>query len=240
MNRVVITGMGLWSCLGTNLDAVRDALYQGTSGIIYSPERKEAGYRSALVGNVPAVDLKPFLHRKFRNTMPEAAQYAYMATRQALEQARLDEEYLTQHEVGIIYGNDSVVEATMVGLDKFRAARDTIACGSGAIFQSMNSTVSMNLACLFHLRGINLTTASACSSGSQSIGLAALLIRDGLQECVVCGGAEENNLYGIAAFDGIQAFSIREDEPTRASRPFERPRWGRDAAYGPAGCQCQN
>ena len=226
MNRVVITGMGVWSCLGTNLDAVRDALYQGTSGIIYSPERKEAGYRSALVGNVPAVDLKPFLHRKFRNTMPEAAQYAYMATRQALEQARLDEEYLTQHEVGIIYGNDSVVEATMVGLDKFRAARDTVACGSGAIFQSMNSTVSMNLACLFHLRGINLTTASACSSGSQSIGLAALLIRDGLQECVVCGGAEENNLYGIAAFDGIQAFSIREDDPTRASRPFDRSRDG--------------
>ena len=225
-HRVVITGMGLWSCLGTTLDEVRDALYTGKSGIIYNPERKDAGFRSALVGNVPVADLKPLLHRKFRNTMPEAAQYAYLATLQALEQARLDEDYLTQHEVGIIYGNDSVVEATMIGLDKFRAARDTVACGSGAIFQSMNSTVSMNLACLFHLRGINLTTASACSSGSQSIGLAAMLIRDGLQECVVCGGAEENNLYGIAAFDGIQAFSVREDDPARASRPFDRSRDG--------------
>ena len=155
-----------------------------------------------------------------------AAQYAYMATLQALEQARLDEDYLVQHEAGIIYGNDSVVESTMIGLDKFRAARDTVACGSGAIFQSMNSSVSMNLACLFHLRGINLTTSSACSSGSQSIGLAAMLISNGLQECVVCGGAEENNLFGIAAFDGIQAFSVREDDPARASRPFDRSRDG--------------
>ena len=218
--------MGLWSCLGTTLDDVRNALYTGQSGIVYSPERKEAGFRSALVGNVPTADLKPYLHRKFRNTMPEAAQYAYLATLQALEQAHLDEDYLTQHEVGIIYGNDSAVEATMIGLDKFRAARDTVACGSGAIFQSMNSSVSMNLACLFHLRGINLTTASACSSGSQSIGLAAMLISGGLQECVVCGGAEENNLYGIAAFDGIQAFSVREDDPARASRPFDRSRDG--------------
>ena len=225
-HRVVITGMGLWSCLGTNLNDVRDALYSGKSGIIYSPERKDAGFRSALVGNVPPVDLKPYLHRKFRNTMPEAAQYAYMATLQALEQAHLDEDYLAQHEAGIIYGNDSVVESTMIGLDKFRAARDTVACGSGAIFQSMNSSVSMNLACLFHLRGINLTTSSACSSGSQSIGLAAMLISNGLQECVVCGGAEENNLFGIAAFDGIQAFSVREDDPARASRPFDRSRDG--------------
>ena len=218
--------MGLWSCLGTDLDTVRDALYSGKSGIVYSPERKEAGYRSALVGNVPPADLKPLLHRKLRNAMTEAGQYAYMSTLQALQQAHLDEDFLSQHEVGIIFGNDSVVHSTMLALDKFRAARDTIACGSGAIFQSMNSTVTMNLACLFHLRGINLTSAAACASGSQSIGLASMLIREGLQECVICGGAEENNLYGIAAFDGIQAFSVREAAPTEASRPFDRSRDG--------------
>ncbi len=225
-HRVVITGMGLWSCLGTNLQDVRDALYTGHSGIIYSPKRKEAGYRSALVGDVPAVDLKPLLHRKLRNSMPEAAQYAYMSTLQALGQAGLDEDFLLRNEVGIIFGNDSVVHATMIGLDKFRAARDTVACGSGAIFQTMDSTISMNLACLFHLRGINLTTAAACASSSQSIGLATTLIRHGMQECIVCGGAEENNLYGIAAFDGIQAFSVREDTPAEASRPFDRDRDG--------------
>ena len=114
----------------------------------------------------------------------------------------------------------------MHALDKFREFKDTAACGSGAIFQSMNSTVTMNLACLFKLRGINLTASAACASGSHSIGLGALLIRNGLQECVVCGGAQEANMYSVAAFDGIQSFSVREDEPARASRPFDRDRDG--------------
>ena len=226
MNRVVITGMGIWSCLGTTLDAVRDALYQGKSGIVFSQERKDAGFRSALVGNVPKADLKQFVPRNLRHFMPEEAQYAYMATRQALEDAGIDMDYLEKNEVGVIYGNDSVAEATMVAMDKFRAATNSVACGSGAIFQSMNSTITMNLACLFKLRGINLTASAACASGSQSIGLAAMLIANGLQECVVCGGAEENNMYGIASFDGIQAFSIREDAPEKASRPFDAGRDG--------------
>ena len=114
----------------------------------------------------------------------------------------------------------------MQGLDKFREFHDTAACGSGSIFQSMNSTVTMNLACLFRLRGINLTASAACASGSHSVGLAYLLVRDGLQDCVVCGGAQENNMYSVAAFDGIQSFSLREDEPERASRPFDRSRDG--------------
>ena len=225
-NRVVITGMGIWSCIGTTLDEVRDALYQGKSGIIFSQERKDAGFRSALVGNVPKVDLKPYVPRNLRNFMPEEAQYGYIATKQALDNAGIDEDYLSTHEVGIIYGNDSVAEATMSSLDKFRQANSTVACGSGAIFQSMNSNITMNLACLFKLRGINLTAAAACASGSQSIGLAALLIAQGLQDCVVCGGAEENNMYGIASFDGIQAFSIRENEPEKVSRPFDASRDG--------------
>lgn len=225
-NRVVITGMGIWSCLGTTLDEVCDSLYTGRSGIVFSPERKAAGFRSALCADIPRPDLKPFVSRNQRQFMPEEAQYAYMATRQALENARLDAYYIDRHEVGLIYGNDSVAEATMHALDKFRELGDTAACGSGAIFQSMNSTVTMNLACLFRLRGINLTASAACASGSHSVGLAYLLIRDGLQECVVCGGAQEANMYGVAAFDGIQSFSVREAEPTRASRPFDRDRDG--------------
>lgn len=225
-NKVVITGMGIWSCLGTTLDEVRDSLYAGRSGIVFSPERKAAGFRSALCADIPRPDLKPFVSRNQRQFMPEEAQYAYMATRQALENARLDADYIDRHEVGLIYGNDSVAEATMHALDKFRELGDTAACGSGAIFQSMNSTVTMNLACLFRLRGINLTASAACASGSHSVGLAYLLIRDGLQECVVCGGAQEANMYGVAAFDGIQSFSVREVEPTCASRPFDRDRDG--------------
>ena len=226
MKRVVITGMGIWSCLGTTLDEVRDSLYNGKSGVIFSQERKDAGFRSALCTDVKKPDLKPYIKRNLRQFMPEEAQYAYMATRQALEMAKMDQDFIDKHEVGIIYGNDSVAQATMEALDKFREFKDTEMCGSGAIFQSMNSTISMNLACFFHLKGINLTASSACSSSSQAIGLAALLIRNGLQDYVICGGAEENNMYGIASFDGIQAFSTREDEPTKASRPFDRDRDG--------------
>jgi 3-oxoacyl-[acyl-carrier-protein] synthase-1 len=218
--------MGIWSCLGTTLDEVRQSLYTGRSGIVFSQERKDAGFRSPLCADIPHPNLKPFIARNQRQFMPEEAQYAYMATRQALENAALTQDYIDQHEVGLIYGNDSVAESTMVALDKFREFKDTAACGSGAIFQSMNSTVTMNLACLFHLRGINLTASAACASGSQSVGLGALLIRNGLQECVVCGGAQEANMYGVAAFDGIQSFSVRADDPTRASRPFDRDRDG--------------
>ena len=226
MNRVVITGMGIWSCLGTSLDEVRQSLYEGRSGIIFSEERQQAGFRSPMCGNVPKCDLKKLLSRNVRQMMPEEAQYAYMATLQALEQARLDQDYIDAHEVGVIYGNDSVAEDTMIAMDKFRQAGSTAACGSGAIFKSMNSTVTMNLATLFHLKGINLTASAACASGSQSLGLAFLLIRNGLQDCIVCGGAEENNMYGIAAFDALQTFSTRVDAPAKASRPFDRDRDG--------------
>ncbi|MBQ8467683.1 MAG: beta-ketoacyl-[Prevotella sp.] len=224
--RVVITGMGIWSCIGTSLDEVRQSLFEGRSGIIFSQERKDAGFRSPICGNVPRPDLKKLLSRNVRQMMPEEAQYAYMATVQALGQARLSQDYIDSHEVGVIYGNDSVAESTMVAMDKFRQAGSTAACGSGAIFQSMNSTVTMNLATLFHLKGINLTASAACASGSQSLGLGFLLIRNGLQDCIVCGGAEENNMYGIASFDALQTFSTRISDPAKASRPFDRDRDG--------------
>ena len=224
--RVVITGMGIWSCLGTSLDAVRDSLYRGTSGIVFSQERIDAGFMSGLHADVPVPNLKPLLSRNERQLMPEEAQYAYAATVQALKQARLDQDYIDNHEVGIIYGNDSTAKATVDAIDKIRACKSSVAGGSGAIFKSMNSTVTMNLACLFHLKGITLTASGACASGSQSIGLGALLIRDGLQDCVVCGGAQETNMEGVASFDGLSAFSKRNDDPKRASRPFDRDRDG--------------
>lgn len=225
-NRVVITGMGIWSCLGQTLDEVRQSLYDGKSGIIFSQERKDMGFRSGLCADVPTPDLKKLVSRTMRQFMPEEAQYAYMATKDALEHARLDQDYIDSHEVGIIYGNDSVAEATMVALDRFREFKETSACGSGAIFQSMNSTVTMNLACLFRLRGINLTSSAACASSSLAIGNAYLLIKNGLSDCIITGGAQEANMYCVASFDGIQAFSTREDEPAKACRPFDKNRDG--------------
>ena len=107
-----------------------------------------------------------------------------------------------------------------------REKKDTTLVGSGAIFQSMNSTVTMNLACIFKLKGMNLTVSGACASGSHAIGLGAMLIKNGLQEMVICGGAQEVNPFSIGSFDGISAFSIRESDPTKASRPFDRDRDG--------------
>ncbi len=218
--------MGIWSCLGTNLEEVRDALYQGKSGIVFDQVRKDMGFRSALTAKVETPDLKKLLARSQRQFMPEEAQYAYMSTVQALAQAGLSQDYLDQHEVGLLFGNDSVAQATYKAVSKIYEYKDTAMCGSGSIFQSMNSTVTMNLACIFRLRGINLTTSGACASGSHALGLAYLLIKDGLQDCIIAGGAQEVNPEAVGSFDGIQAFSTREDEPERASRPFDRDRDG--------------
>lgn len=224
--RVVITGMGIYSCLGKSLDEVRDSLYTGKSGIIFDPARKEMGFRSGLTAFVEVPDLKGVLSRNQRVYMPEQAKYAYVATAEALKNARLDQDYLNAHEVGLLYGNDSTADAVVKSVDIMREKKDTTLIGSGAIFQSMNSTVTMNLSCLFKLRGINLTVSGACASGSHAIGLGALLIKNGLQDCVICGGAQEVNPNSIGSFDGISAFSIRESEPTKASRPFDRDRDG--------------
>jgi 3-oxoacyl-[acyl-carrier-protein] synthase-1 len=158
--------------------------------------------------------------------MPEQAKYAYVATCEALKNAGLDMDYIEQREVGILYGNDSSAEAVVKSVDTMREKKDTMLIGAGGIFQSMNSTVTMNLACIFKLKGINITISGACASGSHAIGLGALLIRNGLQDCIVCGGAQEVNPFSIGSFDGISAFSVRENEPTKASRPFDRDRDG--------------
>lgn len=224
--RVVITGIGIYSCLGKNLDEVKKSLYEGKSGIILDQNRKEMGFRSGLTALLTVPDLKSQLSRSQRSFMPEQAKYAYVATVEAMQNAKLDQDYIDAHEVGLIYGNDSSADPVVKSVDIMREKKNTTLIGSGGIFQSMNSTVTMNLGCIFHLKGINLTISAACASGSHSIGLGALLIRNGLQDCVVCGGAQEVNPFSIGSFDGISAFSTRENAPQAASRPFDRDRDG--------------
>jgi len=166
MNRVVITGMGIYSCIGQNLEEVRDSLYRGKSGIILDPERKEYGYRSALTGFVERPDLKNLLDRRARVMLPEEGEYAYISAIEALKNAALDQDYINLHEVGILYGNDSSAKAVIETNDIIRDKKDTMLVGSGSVFQTMNSTVTMNLATIFKLRGINLTISAACASGS--------------------------------------------------------------------------
>ena len=224
--RVVITGTGIYSCLGKNLDETLKSLHEGKSGIVFDQARKALGFRSGLTAYLEMPNLKGVLGRNQRVYMPEQCHYAYVATAEALKNAKIDPDYMAANEVGLLYGNDSSAEAVMKSIDTMREKRDTTMIGSGGIFQSMNSTVTMNLACIFKLKGINLTVSGACASGSHAIGLGYLLIRWGLQDCIVCGGAQEINPYSIGSFDGISAFSARESEPTKASRPFDRDRDG--------------
>lgn len=226
MSRVVITGLGIYSCIGKNLEEVKDSLYHGKSGIVVDPERKAFGYRSALTGYVQRPDLKGLLDRRARLTMPEQAEFAYMSTREALAQAGIDADYIDRTEVGILFGNDSTAKPVVESMDIIREKKDTMLVGSGSVFQTMNSTVNMNLATIFKLKGINFSVSAACASGSHAIGLGYMFIKNGMQDCVICGGAQEINMYAMGNFDGIATFSVREDDPAKASRPFDRDRDG--------------
>ncbi len=226
MQRVVITGYGIYSCIGKNLDEVTDSLYHGKSGIIYDAIRKEFGYRSALTGYLEPPQLKSLLDRRARLMLPEQGEYAYLSTIEALKNAQLSQEYIDEHEVGIIFGNDSSAKPIIEATDIIREKKNTMFAGSGSVFQSLNSTITMNLATIFRLKGINFTVSAACASGSQAIGLGYQYIRTGLQDCIICGGAQEAGIYSMGNFDAISAFSIRENEPTKASRPFDRDRDG--------------
>ncbi|WP_452230749.1 MULTISPECIES: beta-ketoacyl-[acyl-carrier-protein] synthase family protein [unclassified Lacinutrix] len=226
MKRVVITGMGIYSCIGKNLEEVKNSLYNGKSGIVYDQERKDFGYRSPLTGMVEKPNLKKQLTRRERISLGDEGAYAYVATTEALENAKIDIDFLKANEVGILYGNDSTAKAIVDSVDKIREKKDTTLVGSGAIFQAMNSTVTMNLSTLFSLTGVNFTISAACASGSHAIGMAFQLIRSGLQDCIICGGAQEINKYAMGSFDGLGVFAMNLENPEKASRPFDKNRDG--------------
>lgn len=224
--RVVITGAGIWSCLGTNMEAVKESLYNGKSGIGLDQDRLDYGYRSGLTGIVERPQLKGLLDRRTRVGLSEEAEYAYMASREAFQMAGIDDQYLLDNEVGVIFGNDSSAGAVVEAARIMEEKHDSAMIGSGLIFQGMNSTVNMNMNTIFHLRGVNFSVSSACASGSHSIGLAYMFIKQGLQDMILCGGAQEVNKYSMSSFDALGAFSIHMDEPTKASRPFDKSRDG--------------
>jgi 3-oxoacyl-[acyl-carrier-protein] synthase-1 len=167
------------------------------------------GYRSGLTGILKKPALKGVLDRRARVMLPEQGEYAYISTAEALKNAGLDQDFIDKHEIGIIFGNDSSAQAVIEATDIIRAKKDTMLVGSGSVFQALNFTVS-----------------AACASGSHAIGLGAMFIRDGMQDCIICGGAQETNFYSMGNFDALGAFSIRESDPTTASRPFDRDRDG--------------
>ena len=233
MKRVVVTGMGIWSCIGQDLQSVTESLKQGRSGIIFDPQRIEYGLHSGLTGNVPRPNLKPLLPRKYRATMSEDAEYAYMAARQAFEQAGIEDTYLRQNEVGIIFGNDGnvhMIDHHAVMLQE----HDSHMLGPSVFFQSVTSSVTMNLSTIFHLKGINMCVGAACASSSHAIGLAMMFIRQGLQDTILVGGSCTMDMRSMVTIDAIEVISLRNNEPTCASRPFDADRDGTIPSGGAA------
>lgn len=240
MRRVVVTGIGIWSCLGNNIDEVAASLRAGKSGIGLDPARLEYGYQSGLTGLVERPKLKGVIDRRLRIGLSEEAEYAFMASKEAFAMSGINNEYLLANEVGVIFGNDSSAKPVIEAANIMAEKHDSALLGSGLIFQSMNSTVNMNMSTIFHLRGVNFSVSAACASGSHSIGLGYMLIKQGLQEMILCGGAQETNYYSMATFDALNAFSKRMDSPQKASRPFDRNRDGLIPSGGAAALVLEN
>ncbi len=226
MNRVVITGIGIYSSIGKSLEEVKNSLYQGKSGIVLDSERKSFGFQCGLTGKLERPQLKGILDRRSRVCMPQHAEFAYMSTIEALKTGAITPEYLEQNEVGILFGNDSSTPPVIECVDIIRQAKDTSMVGSGSVFQSMNSSVTMNLSVIFHLKGVNFTVSGACASGSHAIGMGYFMIRHGYQNMIICGGSQEVNLFCVGSFDALGAFSKMESVPEKASKPFDKKRDG--------------
>lgn len=224
--RVVVTGMGAISCLGESLEEIARALREGRSGVVYAPERKERGFRSALMTRLPEVDVKGELDRKARKFMPEAAVYCALAANRALRSAHLRREQVARPDAGIIIGNDSSSECLPEMMATLQQYGESHFLGSNMVIKVMNSTVSMNLGPYLGAKGINLTISAACSSGAHALGLAYQLIRSGAQRLIFAGGAQETNWVSMVSFDALNTFSVRHEDPRAASRPFDRGRDG--------------
>ncbi len=226
MHRVAITGVGIVSCLGCGWESVSEALRTGRSGIVVDEERQRLGFRSPLTGVIRDFDAKRVLSKKQRKTMPDFAIQAYSAASDALVMAGLGEDAIGNDQTGLVFGCDSTCIAAIEQVELLRERGETKLIGSGQVFRSMNSTVTMNLNTLLHTQGACWTISSACSSGGHAVGQAADLIAFGRQERVICGGAQEINWQSMCSFDGLGAFSTRIDQPQAASRPFDAQRDG--------------
>ena len=225
--RVVVTGIGITSCLGNDIDSVSHSLQNGIPGYDIDPERKDLGFRGPITGIIKNFDPKNYLDRKRRKTMSLSTVWAYASAEQAIKDSGLSEKEIANPETGVIFGHDSVAQPTVEMADELRKYKETKMLGSGYIFQIMNSTVTMNLSTIFHTKGANWSIAAACASGSHSVGQGAELIRNGHQERIIAGGAQEINWHSMASFDALGAFSISNlDNPKKASKPFDKNRDG--------------
>ena len=226
MYRVAITGIGIISCLGMTVEDVGDSLRNGKSGIVVDEERIKRGFRSPLTGVIKGFTPHQTLSRKHLKTMPDFAVQAYTAALDALAMSGLSLQDIQNGETGLIFGCDSSCIAAIEQTTMLSNLGETKAIGSGLVFRSMTSTITMNLNTLLKTKGACWSISSACSSGGHAVGQAADLITLGRQERIICGGAQEINWESMCSFDGISAFSTQISRPDKASRPFDASRDG--------------
>ena len=223
----LITGIGMVSSIGCGVPRVAESLRSGSSGIRLVPERRALGFRSALSGTIDDFSPPPGLTRKMRKTLPEFGLWAWAALQEAAARAGLDLESLRgRDDAGIVFGNDSSAATAVEQVNILRREGVSRSIGSGHIFRLLNSTISLNFATFLGLKGVSWTVSSACASGAMAIGQAAELIAQGRQQCIICGGAQEISWESMCSFDALGAFSLREDAPHEASRPFDLHRDG--------------
>lgn len=226
LERVVVTGMGIISCLGNDAQTVRDALYEGKSGITLCQAHIDAGMRSHIAG-VPQIELAEHIDRKQWRFMGDAAGYAYLSLQQAIAQSGLTEDAVSHPRTGIVAGSGGASSANQVEASDILRERGIRRVGPYRVTQTMGSTVSACLATPFQIKGVNYSISSACSTSAHCIGHAMELIQLGKQDVVFAGGGEELHWTMSALFDAMGALSTRyNDDPERASRAYDADRDG--------------
>ncbi len=226
MKRVVVTGLGISSCLGTTADAVTDALRHSKSGISFQPQYAELGMRSHLAGTVD-INLAEHIERKTWRFMADAAGYAYVSMADAIADAGLEEHDISNLRTGIIAGSGGASSSSLVESADILRDRGLKRVGPYRVTQTMGSTVSACLATAFKIKGVNYSISSACSTSAHCIGNAMEQIQLGKQDIVFAGGGEEEHWTLSALFDAMGALSSKyNDTPTQASRAYDEHRDG--------------
>lgn len=226
MRRVAITGLGITSCLGNDADTVSSALRESRSGIRHIPQYAELGFRSQ-VGGAPGIDLDAQIDRKQKRFMGDAAAFAYIALRDAIADAGLDDALVSQPRTGLIAGSGGGSAEWQIEAADLLRSRGIRKVGPYMVPRTMCSTVSATLATAFRIKGVSYSISAACATSAHCIGAAADMIRAGRQDIMFAGGGEELHWALTMMFDAMGALSSkRNDDPTRASRPYDADRDG--------------
>ncbi|HEY4555031.1 MAG TPA: beta-ketoacyl-ACP synthase I [Lysobacter sp.] len=226
MRRVVVTGMGIVSCLGNDLDSVSASLRAGRSGIRHVPEYAELGLRSHVAG-VPEIDLDAQVDRKLKRFMGDAAAYSYVSMREAIADAGLDDAQVRDTRTGLIAGSGGGSPQWQIETGDLLRQKGVRKVGPYMVPRTMASTVSAALATSFGIRGVSYSLAAACATSAHCIGAAADMIRNGTQDVMFAGGGEELHWGMTSQFDAMGALSTKfNDTPERASRPYDSDRDG--------------